>query len=181
MRTSLFCHATGVMTRGGFFIVPPMKKEVNLALSFLILSCFLSYQVYAEAEVSLFKNYDVVLASSQEPMGDKVPPSARQQQADLRGYIQTVTRPDAENKKAGWWGTIFVKGTGEGGAAYDAASVSISDETEVLNQDAKELAPGKADDLKVGLMVDVYFTGPVAFSYPVQVKARKIVIIKASP
>lgn len=75
------------------------------------------------------------------------------------------------------WGTILVEGPRGEGTRYHKASVRIDRDTEVLSQGPEGASPRKPDDLKVGVKVEVYFSGPIAYSHPVKAKARKIVIM----
>lgn len=71
---------------------------------------------------------------------------------------------------------ILVEGKVAEGTTYDKASVTVNKATEVVRE-------GKDDDvgikaLSAGQTVEVWFTGPVAESYPVQAAAEKVVILE---
>lgn len=58
------------------------------------------------------------------------------------------------------------------------ADLRLTGRTRVLNQDG---SPASADQLAVGQTVQVWITGPVAESYPVQATADVIVIAAPAP
>lgn len=93
------------------------------------------------------------------------PPSAgvdKAAQADLRGYVTRVSTD-----------TVLVEEKPAETSGSSKASVRITSETAIV--DASGTRRGVAD-LKEGQLVSVWFTGPVAKSYPVQVNASKILI-----
>ncbi len=65
----------------------------------------------------------------------------------------------------------------EGKGQYDKASVKVTDKTVIKLGDGKDAKDGKFEDIKKGSKLVVWFTGPVAESYPVQATAGKIVIV----
>jgi hypothetical protein len=133
-----------------------------------------------EVESNLFTKYQVVCSGGNPKAG--APPSAfrNERQADFRGRIKSITKADVKREKKEWLGSILVEATGGRDTPFEKASVDISNETEIFKQVANEMKPAKLSDLKVGLMVDVYLTGPVAYSYPVQARAKMIIIIQSN-
>ena len=71
--------------------------------------------------------------------------------------------------------SILVEGNIEEDTQYDKALVRITDDTMIQKDDMSRLF--EVTDLKVGDRVEVYFTGPVAESYPVQAVASIVRII----
>lgn len=71
--------------------------------------------------------------------------------------------------------SILVEGNIEEDTQFDKALVKITDDTMIQKDDMSRLFEVK--DLKVGDRVEVYFTGPVAESYPVQGAASIVRII----
>jgi hypothetical protein len=61
-------------------------------------------------------------------------------------------------------------------SAYDKALTRITDETKIVKMKNGVQESASTADLKVGVMVEVVFTGPIAESYPVQVDAGVIII-----
>lgn len=63
-------------------------------------------------------------------------------------------------------------------ADYDAAYVRTTETTQFLKKvDGEYVDQGVLEDLAVGSVVEVWFTGPVAESYPVQATAGTVVVI----
>jgi len=93
--------------------------------------------------------------------------------ADTVGIRGRVTGLDAGGGSA----VILVEGSIESDTSYDIASVTVTPKTAVsVRKDGKESAAA-IGDIKLGSMVEVVFDGAVAESYPVQGKAKKVVII----
>jgi len=62
-------------------------------------------------------------------------------------------------------------------AGYDAAQVAVTGDTEVLARAADgSVSAAEAEDIAVGTVVEAWFEGPVAESYPVQATAGTVVI-----
>ncbi len=80
----------------------------------------------------------------------------------IRGLITKVLTND--NKKVTG---ILVEGKVESDTVHDKATVSIVKSTKI-----------SANELKVGMKVEVVFDGPVMESYPVQGKAKTIKVIE---
>jgi len=71
--------------------------------------------------------------------------------------------------------TITVEGGEQpAGAVSDAAVVTVGKDTAVFDAEGK---PASAESLTVGTTVRVWFTGPVAESYPVQGRASAVQIV----
>ena len=71
--------------------------------------------------------------------------------------------------------SILVEGNIEEDTQYDKALARITDDTMIQKDDMSRLF--EVTDLKVGDRVEVYFTGPVAESYPVQAVASIVRIL----
>jgi len=93
---------------------------------------------------------------------------------DIRGVITSIepSAGEATSIRVVW---ADAPGIGTK-AAFDAAQVAIVDETDVRKRASDEDEPISAADLKLGDIVEAWFTGPVAESYPVQVTAATIVV-----
>ncbi len=81
---------------------------------------------------------------------------------DLRG---TITARTAES--------IRVEAVPDEQSGSDKAMVRLTSNTRIEGADGRQLAP---EALAVGQRVGVWFTGPVAESYPVQGEARRVVV-----
>lgn len=93
-------------------------------------------------------------------------PSPPKDAPSISGVIATVT------PGYGSLGTILVEGSGE----YDKASVTISASTTMLREVEGGYERATFEDLQAGMAVDVWFTGPVAESYPVQASAKALTV-----
>ncbi|KAF0209449.1 MAG: DUF3221 domain-containing protein [Actinomycetota bacterium] len=96
------------------------------------------------------------------------PPSA---EPSIRGTITSLTPGD------GNLGAIMVEGTAGAGTSYDKASVNVTGTTKVLLRGADGYGRLTYAELKVGDAVEVWFTGAVAESYPVQATGGTIVVV----
>ena len=93
--------------------------------------------------------------------------------ADKIGIRGCVTGLDAGGGSV----VILVEGSVEADTSYDIASVTVTPKTAVsVRKDGKESAAA-IGDIKLGSMVEVVFDGAVAESYPVQGRAKKVIII----
>lgn len=69
---------------------------------------------------------------------------------------------------------MLVEGQQPVEAHYDKAYVRPSEETKIVKEDGTKLS---LEDLTEGIVVEVYYEGPVNDSYPVQMGADKIVVL----
>jgi len=97
------------------------------------------------------------------------PPSG---EPSIRGPITSMTAgPDG-------FGTILVEETSPQGLAYDKASLAVTKGTRLLKRTGDEYVTVTFDDLAEGTLVEVWITGPVRESYPVQADADALVAIE---
>ncbi len=89
----------------------------------------------------------------------------------IRGTITSIT-PGADGL-----GSMLVEGAVADGTSVDKASVNVTKKTEVLYEGADGWSRYTFAELGVGDTVAVWFTGPVAESYPVQATGGTIVYI----
>ena len=75
-------------------------------------------------------------------------------------------------------GSILIEGNIEKDTEFDKASVTITKETRVFESKSGKLIKASFDSLKPNQRVQALFTGPVMESYPVQVKAKEVVILE---
>jgi beta-N-acetylhexosaminidase len=71
-------------------------------------------------------------------------------------------------------GSILVIGEIQADTDYDKAYVSVGADVEIIDLDGKRFA---FEDLSPLTEVEVWFTGPVAESYPVQAAAKHIEVL----
>ena len=100
------------------------------------------------------------------------------EKASIRGEVRSVQKGDPATGKLG---SIFVEAPKEApkpkNGEYDKATVKITKDTKIQKRVGKELVDANINELNTMSLVEVYFTGPVAESYPVQATAGKIVIV----
>ena len=116
-----------------------------------------------------------VTALPDDPAASAAPPSGR---ADLVGRVTRVAAYDLTDDEQTSVGGMDVKGDPAGGGAYDAAAVTITKDTAFFRRVDGELQPTRVDLPQLeGATVEVWFTGPVAESYPVQATAGAVAIL----
>lgn len=102
-------------------------------------------------------------------------PTLPDRDPDIRGSVTSLERYTDGDVL----GRILVEGPIAPDTGYDAASVSITDDTAVLH-DVPDASPEPLafEDLEEGMPVEVWFEGPVAESYPVQTTAGTVLVIE---
>ncbi|MDZ4717141.1 MAG: hypothetical protein SH847_01625 [Roseiflexaceae bacterium] len=75
-------------------------------------------------------------------------------------------------------GSLLVEGKLETDTHYDRASITITKQTVVLEQQGQNRRSITFADLQKGQLVQVGFIGAVAETYPVQAQADEVVILK---
>jgi hypothetical protein len=78
-------------------------------------------------------------------------------------------------RRGRWLGIILVEEALPQGLDYDKASLTITKDTKLLKRAGSEYAEFTFDDIVVGMLVEVWITGPVAESYPIQAAADTVV------
>jgi hypothetical protein len=99
-------------------------------------------------------------------------------QVDIRGTITSIHRADTQSQEEGIMGTVLIEGAVEEDTEFDKASVTITEETRIFEQEGQGRRAVTFEALQVGQRVEARFTGPVMESYPVQATAREIVILQ---
>lgn len=94
--------------------------------------------------------------------------------ADIRGKITQVH----QSTSGDIIGALLVEGAIEPDTHYDKASITITNQTVLLEQQGQTRRPVTFADFQVGQRVQAQFAGPVAESYPVQGRAREVIILK---
>ena len=86
----------------------------------------------------------------------------------IRGSVTSITpRPDG-------LGTILVEETSPQGLDYDKASLAITKDTKLLKRIGDDYVEFTFDDIRAGMVVEVWITGPVRESYPIQADADTV-------
>jgi hypothetical protein len=91
---------------------------------------------------------------------------------DIRGVITSLSDGSGDVV-----GSVRIEGDIAQDTTYDKAVVRVEGDTRILRQVGDAMMEVTFADLSVGQTVEAWFTGPVAESYPVQVKASQIVIV----
>lgn len=92
----------------------------------------------------------------------------------LRGLVKGLSASQGDSDIIGF---VQIEGALEADTAYDHALVTATRNTKIQRrQDGKNVKAGFAD-LQQGMLAEVWFTGPVAESDPVQATASIIVIL----
>ena len=95
---------------------------------------------------------------------------------DIRGTVTDV-RPSA-TPEGEHLATVLVEGKKEADTQYDKASVRITRATRLRLESSNR--PVALEDLAVGTVVEMRFTGPVAESYPVQATAEEVAVLRSA-
>jgi hypothetical protein len=117
-----------------------------------------------------------VVAGCGGPTGGGTPsptPSA-DGRADITGVVRELTRTGADDGRP----VLLVVGDPSATNSVDRASVRVTPGTTVWGPAGEGRDELSAADLAVGQRVAVWFTGPVAESYPVQATAGDIEILQ---
>lgn len=101
-------------------------------------------------------------------------PSVPTSEPDIRGVVTAVSGGGESVSLRVVWTDDAAVGSQAG---YDAAQVTVNDDTEVLARAADgSVSAAEAADIAVGTVVEAWFEGAVAESYPVQASAGTLVI-----
>ncbi len=97
---------------------------------------------------------------------------------DIEGFVSSIWGINEDPGYGEVLGSILVDGEDTAGAGYGKASVNVTRETRIWEMTGSGAKSVALEDIEVGLLVQVAFTGPVAESYPVQATASEIVIAR---
>ena len=128
-----------------------------------------SRSIPAKAALALTAGLALVLLSACTSDDDAAPAADG---PDIRGVITSITAGSGDVT-----GSVRIEGAIDQDTAYDKAVVRVEGDTRIFRQAGNALMEVTFSDLTVGQTVEAWFTGPVAESYPVQVKASQIVIV----
>ena len=128
-----------------------------------------SRSIPAKAALALAAGLALVLLSACTSDGDAAPAADG---PDIRGVITSITAGSGDVT-----GSVRIEGAIDQDTAYDKAVVRVEGDTRIFRQAGDAMMEVTFSDLTVGQTVEAWFTGPVAESYPVQVKASQIVIV----
>ncbi len=100
-------------------------------------------------------------------------PSVPASEPDIRGVVTSASGGETVSLRVVWTNDAAIGAQ----AGYDAAQVAVTDDTEVLERAADgSVSAAEAGDIAVGTVVEAWFEGAVAESYPVQATAGTVVI-----
>lgn len=97
--------------------------------------------------------------------------ATQSQQPDIRGEIVAIL----ENE--GQINAIHVEGAIENDTRYDKATARITDKTKIYISKGERYESISIDQLEVGMIVEVLFTGIVLERYPVSAEAAEILVV----
>ncbi len=97
--------------------------------------------------------------------------NAQDKAPDIHGIADKV-----KTSVDGKGGSIYVEAPKGAKFAYDKAMIRVNDKTKIQRMNGKLVEDAKFAEIKNGVKVSVWFTGPVAESYPVQATAGRIII-----
>lgn len=102
-------------------------------------------------------------------------PSAPAGEPDIRGVVTDVSGAgESVSMRVVWMDDAAIGAQ----AGYDAAQVTATGDTEVLTRAVDgSITAAEASDVAVGTVVEAWFEGAVAESYPVQATAGTLVIV----
>ncbi len=121
------------------------------------------------AALALAAGLALVLLSACTSDGDAAPAPDG---PDIRGVITSITGGSGDVI-----GSVRIEGAIDQDTAYDKAVVRVEGDTRIFRQVGNAMMEVTFGDLTAGQTVEAWFVGPVAESYPVQVKASQIVIV----
>ena len=110
-------------------------------------------------------------------IGCNFPISSYGKEADIKGNITNIYKA-TEDSTGDIIGSILIEGSIEKDTEFDKASVTITKKTRIFESKNGKLIKASFDSLKPNQRVQALFTGPVMESYPVQVKAKEVVILE---
>ena len=111
----------------------------------------------------------LVLLSACTSDGDAAPAP---DDPDIRGAITSLSDGSGDVT-----GSVRIVGAIDHDTSYDRAVVRVESDTRIIRRVGNATMEVTFADLMVGQTVEAWFTGPVAESYPVQVKASQIMIL----
>ena len=128
-----------------------------------------SRSTLAKAALVLAATLALALLSACSNDGDAAPGA---NDPDIRGVITSISDGTGDVI-----GSVRIEGTIDEDTSYDKAVVRVEGDTLLFRQVGSAMMEITFADLTVGQTVEAWFTGPIAESYPVQVKASQIVIV----
>jgi beta-N-acetylhexosaminidase len=97
------------------------------------------------------------------------------EQPDIRGTVEGLSDSMSSSDISGF---ILIEGALEEDTKYDRALVTVRSSTRIYQQNGERLVKARYAHIRQSSVLEVWFTGPVAESYPVQADAGTIVILK---
>lgn len=101
------------------------------------------------------------------------PPELKQ--PDIRGTVEGLSDSRSNSDIAGF---ILVEGVLDHDTNYGRAFVTVTGHTFIYQQNGERLIKAGYEKIQHGSLIEVWFTGAVAKSYPVQAEAEYIVIVE---
>ena len=96
----------------------------------------------------------------------------------VRGHITVITEADTSGQERGIIGSALIAGEIEKDTEFDKAVVEITRTTRISERDGEGFQMVSFESLQAGQKVEATFTGAVRESYPVQVAAMELIVLK---
>ncbi|MBI5238693.1 MAG: peptidyl-prolyl cis-trans isomerase [Deltaproteobacteria bacterium] len=122
---------------------------------------------FESAEKRLFAKYKVSFNTGEE--------KRKASEAKKEDYIKAKISDVSRGQGKGIIGTILVN-VADKKAEFEKAAIKVTEATSIFKERNGANAPAGFDDLKAGQDVKVLIEGPVLYTFPVQAKAKEIVI-----
>ncbi|MCE9530806.1 MAG: YobA family protein [Planctomycetes bacterium] len=104
-------------------------------------------------------------------------PAADEPKPSIQGIASNITVTKELGKKNTFTGFMLVEAPKDLKFAYEKASIRVTDQTKIQKTVNGKLVDAKFDEIKNGMKLSVWFTGPVAESFPVKATAGRILIL----
>jgi hypothetical protein len=93
----------------------------------------------------------------------------------VKGEVLTIQKATSDSR-TGHLGRMLVVGTKKPGVMLDRALVTVTNKTVIRKVVEGRRLIGAFGDLRKGMVVKAWFTGPIAKSYPAQATASEILL-----
>ncbi len=105
----------------------------------------------------------------------KPAPTLPEQQPQIRGKVEGLTLSENNLDITGF---IFITGTADQETPYSQALVTVTSLTEIYILREGRLEQARYKDIQDGSVLEVWFTGPVTATQPVQAEAGTVLILE---
>ncbi|HOL17196.1 MAG TPA: hypothetical protein PLY40_02785 [Bacillota bacterium] len=102
-------------------------------------------------------------------------PALPEQQPQIRGKVEGLTLSENSLDITGF---ILITGAADQETPYNQALVTVTGLTEIYILKEGRLKQARYEDIRNGSVLEVWFTGPVTASQPVQAEAKTVLILE---